>query len=128
VTFTHDPMADKPTTTAAYLAELSVEQRATVERLLATIQGAAPGAREAFSYGMPGFTLGGRPLAWAAAWKRHYSLYPVSEAQAAAVAAPGDVYEAEKGTVRFPAGAAPPYEFVARLVRARAAEIASGGR
>ena len=121
-------MTDKPTTTEAYLAALGAERRSTVERLQATIRAAVPGAEESFSYGMPGFTLAGRPLLWVAAWKRHYSLYPVSAAQVAAAAAPGDVYEVEKGTVRFPASAALPYELVARLVRARAAEIAAGAR
>jgi uncharacterized protein YdhG (YjbR/CyaY superfamily) len=52
----------------------------------------------------------------------------VSAEQAATAAAPGDVYEAEKGTVRFPADVALPYDLVTRLVRARAAELASGGR
>jgi uncharacterized protein YdhG (YjbR/CyaY superfamily) len=121
-------MADKPTSTAEYLAALSGEQRATVERLRATVRAAVPAAEDAFSYGMPGFTLGGRPLVWVAAWKRHYGLYPVSAAQAAAAAGPGDVYEAEKGTLRFPAGAALPYALVTRLVQARAGEIAAGGR
>lgn len=83
---------------------------------------------ESFSYGMPGFTLAGRPLVWVAAWKRHYSLYPVSAAQAAALAAPGEVHEAEQGTVRFPMGAPLPYDLVARIVKARAEDIAAGGR
>jgi uncharacterized protein YdhG (YjbR/CyaY superfamily) len=121
-------MSKKPTNTAEYLAALTDEQRAAVERLRATIRVAAPEAEETFRYGMPGFTLAGRPLVWVAAWKRHYSLYPVSAAQAAALAAPGDVYEAEQGTVRFPVGAPLPYDLVARLVQARADEIAAGGR
>lgn len=121
-------MTPKPTSTAAYLETLTDEQRATIERLRATIQAAAPAAEASFSYGMPGFTLGGRPLLWVAAWKRHYSLYPVTAAQAASHAAPGDVYEAEKGTVRFLAGATLPYDLVTRLVTARVAELEAGGR
>lgn len=120
-------MTDKAMTTAEYLAGLSAEQRATVERLRATVRAAAPAAAESFSYGMPGFTLGGRPLVWVAAWKRHYSLYPVSAAQAAAAAAPGDVYEAEKGTLRFPVGGTLPYDLVTRLVQARVDELGTAG-
>ena len=121
-------MSKKPKTTEEYLATLTEEQRAIVERLRATVQAAVPEAEEAFSYGMPGFKLGGRPLAWVAAWKRHYSLYPVNVAQVAALAAPGDVYEAEKGTLRLRSDAALPYDLVTRLVQARAAEIAAGAR
>ncbi len=118
--------APRPTTTAAYLGALTDEQRATVERLRAAVRAAAPAAEESFSYRMPGFTLGGRPLVWVAAWKRHYSLYPISAAQLAAEAAPGEVYEVEKGTVRFVASEAIPYALVTRLVRARVAELEAG--
>ena len=121
-------MSKKPSNTAEYLATLTEEQRAIVERLRATVQAAVPGAEEAFSYGMPGFRLAGRPLAWVAAWKRHYSLYPVDAAQVAALAAPEDVYEVEKGTLRLPSGTVLPYDLVARLVQAHAGEIAAGAR
>ena len=94
----------------------------------ATVRAAVPEAREAFSYGMPGFTLGGRPLVWVAAWKRHYSLYPVSAAQVAALAPPGAAYEVAKGTVRFRADAPLPYDLVARLARARVGELAAEDR
>ena len=118
----------KPASTAEYLAVLSVEQRLVVERLLATVRTAVPEAVEVFSYGMPGFSLDGRPLAWVAAWKRHYSLYPVSAEQVAAMAQAGEVYEVEKGTLRFSAKTALPYALVTRLARARAAEIEAGAR
>ena len=121
-------MSRKPTNTAEYLATLTEEQRATVERLRATVRAAVPRAEEAFSYGMPGFTLAGQPLVWVAAWKRHYSLYPVNPAQVAALAAPGDTYEAEKGTLRLPSDSALPYHLVTLIVQARAGEIASGAR
>lgn len=120
-------MDQKPTSSAAYLDALPHGQRETVERLSATVRAAAPDAEEAFSYGMPGFTLGGRSLVWVAAWKHHYSLYPVSAAQVASLAAPGEIYETEKGTIRFPADAPLPYDLVTRLVKARVAEIEAVG-
>ena len=121
-------MTRKPTNTAEYLDRLDDEQRATIERLRDTIRAAAPAAEESFSYGMPGFTLAGRSLVWVAAWKRHYSMYPISVAEVEALAAPDDAYEAEKGTVRFRAGEPLPYDLVTRLVRARVSHLESGGR
>ena len=118
----------KPASAAEYLGALTAEQRRVVERMLKTVREAAPEAAEVFSYGMPGFALDGRPLAWVAAWKKHYSMYPVSAAQVEAAARAGDVYEVEKGTVRFPASAAVPYALVRRIVEARAREIVAGGR
>lgn len=78
-------------------------------------------------FGMPGFTLEGRPLVWVTAWKRHYSLYPVSAEQVAALASPGETYEVEKCTLRFRANATLPYDLVTRLVQARATTLAAGG-
>jgi uncharacterized protein YdhG (YjbR/CyaY superfamily) len=77
---------------------------------------------------MPGFTLGGRALVWVAAWKRHYGLYPIGPAILAAHADDVAGYETAKGTIRFPAEVAPPYDLVASLVRARVAELRERGR
>ena len=116
----------KPTTTDEYLAALPAVRRATLLQLRDTIRAAAPGAEEAFSYGMPALTIRGRPLLWFAAWKRHYSLYPIGAALLAATAVEGESYDAAKGTIRFPASAEIPYELVTRLVKGRVAELHEG--
>ncbi|HYW32585.1 MAG TPA: DUF1801 domain-containing protein [Gemmatimonas sp.] len=116
-------MTDKPTTTAQYLDTLSTGQRTVVEQLIAAVREAVPAAEEGFSYGMPLLTLDGQPLVWVAAWKRHYSIYPVTSAQASQAAVPGDEYEAEKGTLRFASNTVVPFGLVARVAQARAAEI-----
>ncbi|HEX5724361.1 MAG TPA: DUF1801 domain-containing protein [Longimicrobiaceae bacterium] len=115
-------MADKPTNTAEYLATLTGDQRAALEKLRETIRAAAPGVEEHFSYGIPGFRLGGKPLVWYAAWKDHYSLYPIGAATLQAHAPEAEGYETSKGTIRFPASRPLPYELVKKLVQARIAE------
>jgi uncharacterized protein YdhG (YjbR/CyaY superfamily) len=121
-------MTDKPTTASEYLASLTDAQRTTLARLRETISAAAPEAQEAFSYGMPAFTLGGRSLLWFAAWKHHYSMYPIGAAILEAQSADGEVYETSKGTLRFPASQQLPYDFVTRLVKARVAELQEHGK
>ncbi|MDF1504352.1 DUF1801 domain-containing protein [Roseisolibacter sp. H3M3-2] len=116
----------RPETVEQYLAALDDARRATVERMRDAVRAAVPEARDAFSYRMPGFTVDGRPLVWVAAWKRHFSVYPVTAEQAAAAAGPDDAYDVEKGTVRFAANAPVPYDFVGRLARARADALAAG--
>src|SRR4051812_46551671 len=115
-------MADKPANTDEYLATLTAEQRGVLEALREAIRAAAPGAEEGFSYGMPLFRLGGKPLVWYAAWKKHYSLYPLSAAMPQAHAADIDGYETSKGTIRLPASGPLPFDLVKKLVAARIAE------
>lgn len=122
------PPGPKPTNITEYLAALSDDQRTTIARLRETIRAAAPGADESFSYGMPGFTLDGRVLLWFAAWKRHYSLYPIGPAILGAHARECEGYETARGTIRFPVSIAVPYDLVTTLVTARVAELRERGR
>lgn len=119
-------MSNKPTTTDEYLASFSKDKRAVLEKLQAAIAAAAPGAEEGFSYGMPAFKIGGRSLIWFAAWKDHYSLYPMSSAVRNAYAADLSGYETSKGTIRFPANKPLPHGLVRKLVKARIAELQEG--
>jgi uncharacterized protein YdhG (YjbR/CyaY superfamily) len=109
--------------TRAYLAGQPSSARRGLRALDAAIREAAPDAEAAFSYGIPGFRLEGKPLVWYAAWAEHWSMYPVTAAMQSAGGAQLGQYAAGKGTLRFPAAAALPLGFIKRLVQARAVEI-----
>ncbi len=116
-------MGDKPANAEEYLATLTAVQRAALATIRDAILTAAPGAEESFSYGMPGFRLGGEPLLWYAAWKAHYSLYPLGADALHAAGAEVERYETAKGTIRFPASEPLPATLVRKLVEARVDEL-----
>src|SRR6266705_441169 len=109
----------KPKTVAEYLAALSADKRAALERLRRTIRSAAPGAEECISYQLPAFRLDGRMLVWFGAGANHCAFYPGAVVQAHK----NDLknYVTSKGTVRFQPNHPLPAALVRKLVKARIA-------
>jgi uncharacterized protein YdhG (YjbR/CyaY superfamily) len=110
-----------------YLAPLSAEQCATLQKLRKDIRAAAPKAEECISYQIPTFRLGGRMLVSFAAWANHCAFYAGS--------APLEVhkdelkaYSTSKGTIRFPVDKPLPATLVRKLVKAQIAAKAGAVR
>ena len=118
-----------PASVDEYLAALPEEQRTVLDSLRATIRAAAPEATEQIAYGMPAFRTDGRFLVSYAAYKRHFSLFPASQAVLDALGDEITPHHTGKGTIQFTADRPLSADVVTRLVQVRVAENASrGGR
>ena len=76
---------------------------------------------------MPAFKLNGRFLVSYEAFKRHYSLFPWSDAMVEALGEEMTPYAVGKGTIRFPADEPIPLGLVTRIVEFRNREVAQEG-
>ena len=115
-------MAGKPKTIDEYLAAVSDDQRAALEKLRKTIRAAAPQAEECISYGLAAFRLNGKPLVGFGASAKHCAFYPMNGSTVAAFQEELKNYDTSKGTIRFPASKPLSAALVRKLVKARIAE------
>jgi uncharacterized protein YdhG (YjbR/CyaY superfamily) len=110
-----------------YLAAVTAEQRAALQKLRKAIRAAAPKAEECISYGLAAFRLDGRPLVAFGASANHCAFYPMSGLTVTAHKEELKGYDTSKGTIRFPADKPLPASLVRKLVKARIAENATRG-
>jgi uncharacterized protein YdhG (YjbR/CyaY superfamily) len=115
-------MAGEPRTIDEYLAALSDDKRAALEKLRKTVRAAAPKAEECISYRLPAFRLDGRMLVAFGATANHCAFYPMSSSTVEAHKDELKDYATSKGTIRFEADNPLPAALVRKLVRARIAE------
>ena len=119
---------EKPTSVEDYFEGLPEGSRVALERLRAAIHAAAPEATDAISYGMPSCTMHGRSLVCYAAFKDHYSLFPMSMRVIESHREELEPYLSGKGTIRFGMDERLPIALVKTIVRARVAENAARSR
>jgi uncharacterized protein YdhG (YjbR/CyaY superfamily) len=110
----------------AYLAELPADQRELLQGVRRRIAALVPAATETISYGMPAFTLDGRFLVSYAGWKKHCSLYPLTDSFMASHAAAIDGFDRTKGSIHFTASRPLPPTVLDDLIRARVADLETG--
>ena len=100
-----------------YLADLPDDVRGRMETLRALVHRVAPGAGERISYGMPTFTLDGRPVVHLAAWKKHIALYPLPELDGEA-AAEAEQWRGAKSAMHLPYDRPLPVDLLEQVVDA----------
>jgi uncharacterized protein YdhG (YjbR/CyaY superfamily) len=117
-------MAGKPKTIDEYLAALSADKRAALEKLRQLIRSAAPKAEECISYQLAAFRLNGMLVAFGATDK-HCAFYLMSGSTVETFKEELKGYDTSKGTIRFQPDQPLPAALVRKLVKARIAENAA---
>jgi len=112
-----DPAVD------AYLAALAPDQRSLLQGVRQRIAQLVPDATETISYGMPAFKLHGRFLVSYAGWKKHCSLYPLTDSFMADHASAIAAFDRTKGSIHFTAARPLPPAVLDDLIRARVADV-----
>ncbi len=113
--------AGRPKTIDEYLAALSDDKRAALEKLRQAIRAAAPKAEECISYQLAAFRQNGMLVAFGAT-ANHCAFYLMSSSTVAAHQDELADYDTSKGTIRFQADKPLPAALVRKLVKARIAE------
>jgi uncharacterized protein YdhG (YjbR/CyaY superfamily) len=112
--------ANKPKTHDDYLAAVTENKRAALQKLRKAIKRAAPKAEECISYQVPAFRLNGKFLVAYGAATNHCAFYPGSTVKALKNELKS--YDTSKGTIRFSADKPLPSALVWELVRLRIEE------
>jgi uncharacterized protein YdhG (YjbR/CyaY superfamily) len=112
-----------PDSVEDYLTHLPDEQRAALETLREAIRAAAPEATEGISYSMPAFKQDGRGLVCYAAFKGHYSLFPMSSQVFEELEDEIGARRTGKGTIQFDYDERLPIALVKKIVKVRMAEV-----
>jgi uncharacterized protein YdhG (YjbR/CyaY superfamily) len=111
-----------------YIATHPPDVQAILRRVRSILRRALPGAEEVISYQIPTYKRDGAYVVYFAGWKRHFSLYPVTERVVAALGDELAPYELSKGTVRFPLSQPVPVKLVERIAKLLAKEAAERAR
>ena len=112
--------ADTPKTHDDYLATVTEDKRAALQKLRKAIKAAVSKADECISYQLPAFRLNGKFLVAYGAGANHCALYAGSVVQALEKELKD--YDTSKGTIRFSADKPLPSALVRKLVKLRMEE------
>ena len=110
----------KPSNIDEYISAFPNHVQEILEKLRATIQKAAPEAKEKISYSMPAFEQNGI-VVYFAAYKNHIGLYALPSGHEA-FKDELSKYKSGKGSVQFPLDQPMPYDLITKIVKFRIKE------
>jgi uncharacterized protein YdhG (YjbR/CyaY superfamily) len=107
----------------AYFARQPAAVQKVLSGVRATLRKALGGADEVISYQIPTYQINGTAVVYLAAWKRHYSIYPITSRLLEALGPELEPYWFPKDTLRFQWSAPVPGKLIERIAKLRAREV-----
>lgn len=104
-----------------YIATFPEATQKLLQEVRATIQAAAPEAREKISYQIGAFELNGKNLIGFAGWKNHISIYPIPSGTDS-FNKEISKYASGKGTLQFPLDEPLPLKLISQIVKYQVAD------
>jgi uncharacterized protein YdhG (YjbR/CyaY superfamily) len=111
----------KYTDVDSYIKDFPKDVQSRLKTLRTIIKKAAPKAEEAFSYGIAGYKLYGKPLVYFGGFEKHVSLYALPSGTKA-FQKDVSAYKTSKGTVQFPHRRPLPISLIRKIVAYRVRE------
>ncbi len=109
-----------------YIDRYPKDIQVILQKIRMTIKEAAPDAKEAISYQIPTFKLGGN-LVHFAAFTEHISFFPTSSG-VAKFRKELKEYQTSKGTIKFPLEKPIPYDLISKITKFRVEEVLGKGK
>lgn len=113
-------MNPRVTTIDEYLAALTPPQRVFMQKLRKLIHSIVPKAEECITYSMPGFRQNS-PFVAFAAFKDHYSIFPMGGATVEKFKRELKKFDTNKGTIRFTEEKPLPASLIRKIIKHRLA-------
>jgi len=110
----------KPANIDEYIGAFPNDVQEILEKIRATIQKAAPDAKEKISYSMPAFEQNGI-VVYFAAFKNHIGLYALPSGHET-FKEELSKYKSGKGSVQFPLDQPMPFDLIVKIVKFRVKE------
>lgn len=107
----------RPESVDAYFESLGEVQRARLGEVRALLRAALPDATEVISYSIPAFRTARRVVIFYAAWKTHWSMYPVPATDDPDLEAQIAARTVSRGTLRFELDEPVPVELITAIAR-----------
>ena len=111
-----------------YIASQPEAVQGVLQHVRSAVRETVPSAEEAISYQIPTYKLQRSAMLYFAGWKKHYSLYPVSDRVVAAFKDDLASHLISKGNIRFPLSQTVPVKLIERIAKFRAKEVAERER